>query len=482
MKKIYKHHALLILGLLAFTALPPQHLNAQQVNNYFEKIRNNPPMLTAFMTAMPKGGDLHHHFSGSMYGETYWEILDKNNGWMNPVDIAVDIPGTLHNSPWERFETLRSRKDLDSLKQAFLHKTSIKDYTSLAEPGDQHFFATFGYYSAVATYGMIQGLQEFKRRAISENVSYIETIVGAPDTLLNLEKGPIWESTLAGAALSDSTAVSDTLNMVFNALSSSVSGIAINFCKKQRRLHQQAAIDDSSFTLRYQLSASRSAAPLAVYRRLLIAFQAASLDTEMIVGVNLVSPEDGAVSMRDYTLHMLMIAHLHQKFKNIRYSLHAGELTTGMVRPELLRYHIQQAVTIAGASRIGHGVDIAHEAQAIQLLHYMRIHKIAVEINLGSNEFILQVKNEQHPVMMYYTHKVPIVISTDDAAVLRTDLTQQYILLASRYPSLSYTEIKAIARNSITYSFMTTVLKEQKLQQLDKAFEQFERSIVAEFK
>jgi hypothetical protein len=32
------------------------------------KIRNNEAALTAF-SQMPKGGDLHHHFSGSVYAE-----------------------------------------------------------------------------------------------------------------------------------------------------------------------------------------------------------------------------------------------------------------------------------------------------------------------------------------------------------------------------------------------------------------------------
>lgn len=198
----------------------------------------------------------------------------------------------------------------------------------------------------------------------------------------------------------------------------------------------------------------------------------------LIVGVNLVSPEDGAVSMRDYTLHMLMVADLHRRFPKVRYSLHAGELAMGMVRPELLRYHIRQAVEVAGAQRIGHGVDIAHEEQAIQLLEEMHQRDVAVEINLSSNEFILHVKNEEHPILFYYTHKVPVTISTDDAGVLRTDLTQQYVLLASRYPSLRYSDIKGIVRNSINYSFLSPIDKQQKLKQLDDAFYYFEKEFL----
>lgn len=457
---------------------PNPHSYTLEINAYFEKIRHDQGMLTAFFTAMPKGGDLHHHFSGSIYGETYWNILNESNGWMNPRTIEVDTTGTRHKSPWEHFETLRTQKNFDSLKQAFLRKASIKDYNESVGPSDQHFFGTFARFSAVAGYDIPRGMQEFKQRALAENVSYIETMLGAPDAPIQLPAGSVWEKSMTAASLADSAAVSDTLDKVYNALiKAGITNTAVNFCHRQDLLHQKAGVDDGVFMLRYLLHANRNASPLNVYRKLLISFHAASIDP-LIVGVNLVSPEDGEVSMRDYTLHMLMVAHLHKHYPQVKYSLHAGELATGMVRPELLRYHIRQAVMVAGAQRIGHGVDISHEVQAIQLLEEMNKRKVAVEINLVSNEFILKVKNEQHPVLFYYTHKVPVVISTDDAAILRTDLTQQYILLATRYPSLTYDDIKGIVRNSIIYSFLPPELKEQQLLKLDNSLVQFEQDIV----
>lgn len=476
MKTIRKHHLLLslFLAILAFTELPQQYRTTEEVNEYFEQIRHNPPMLTAFFTAMPKGGDLHHHYSGAIYGETYWAILTESNGWINPHTLMTDTAGAQHKAPWKHLSELGS----DSLKQAYLRKISVKDYNELSGPGDQHFFSTFAGFSPVASYDIPRGLQEFKQRAIAENVSYIETIMGAPDTAIRLSATAMWEKSMTGARLSDSAAVSDTLEKVYVALiKNGITNAVAKFCRRQDLIHQQAAVDDSVFTLRYQLSANRNASPISVYRKLLTAFQAASMDS-LIVGVNLVSPEDGEVSMRDYTLHMMMLAHLHRHYPQVRYSLHAGELAAGMVRPELLRYHISQAVMIAGAQRIGHGVDIPHEAQCLQLLDTMAQRKVAVEINLSSNEFILHVKNEAHPLLMYYTHHVPLVISTDDPAVLRTDLTEQYVLLATRYPSLRYVEIKALVRNSIVYSFLPPALKEQKLQQLDKAFYEFEAELM----
>src|ERR671936_387731 len=42
-------------------------------------------------------------------------------------------------------------------------------------------------------------------------------------------------------------------------------------------------------------------------------------------------------------------------------ALHAGELWLGLVPPADLAFHIRQAIEIAGARRIGHGVSIAFE-------------------------------------------------------------------------------------------------------------------------
>ena len=35
--------------------------------------------LTMFFTMMPKGGDLHHHYSGAIYAEQYLEWVDQQH-------------------------------------------------------------------------------------------------------------------------------------------------------------------------------------------------------------------------------------------------------------------------------------------------------------------------------------------------------------------------------------------------------------------
>src|SRR5690606_28947628 len=159
-------------------------------------------------------------------------------------------------------------------------------------------------------------------------------------------------------------------------------------------------------------------------------------------------------------------------------AMHAGELTLGLVKPEDLSWHINESVFEAKADRIGHGIDIAYERNSDSLLKYMAAQKIAVEINLTSNEFILGVKESEHPISLYYDYGVPIVISTDDAGVLRTDMTEQYIKLYQNYPNFQYSNLKTFVYNSIEFSFMNEKDKKKLKLDLDKRFEKFEREIV----
>ena len=83
----------------------------------------------------------------------------------------------------------------------------------------------------------------------------------------------------------------------------------------------------------------------------------------------------------------------------------------------------------------------------------MAKNKIAVEINLTSNEVILGVKDEDHPFTTYMSHGVPLTISTDDEGVSRIDLTNEYYRLVRTY-DVDYATLVSISRNSLQYSFL----------------------------
>jgi adenosine deaminase/adenosine deaminase CECR1 len=233
-----------------------------------------------------------------------------------------------------------------------------------------------------------------------------------------------------------------------------------------------AGVDDADFTLRIQSYVSRNSAPSKVFSGLYAAF-AASQNNPVIVGVNIVGPENGIVALRDYTLHMQMFAFLKQRFPQVHLSLHAGELALGLVPPEYLQSHMREAINIAHAERLGHGVDIMHEAHPDQILHALKQQNVAVEINLSSNAFILGLQKQEHPITLYLQHQVPFVISSDDAGVSRSKLSHEYQLFTSRYKP-SYETLKKTVYNSIRYSFLNAADKAKQLRQLDQSFSKFE--------
>lgn len=438
------------------------------IDEYFEKIRNNNATLTAFFSQMPKGGDLHHHYSGSVYAETYWEFVVREDYWINESTLKVVDkiePAPKKRSAWKKLSAFNPEQ-LSELRFRIIKLWSIKDYNDCDEPGDKHFFSTFPNFSVASGGDYEKGLSELKSRAMGENVQYIETMFTSISCNVKSENPEAVNSLLRRLRQSGSdqqlTRVLDSLSGLFEK--KNIHGCADEFNAKLKERHHRLGIDDQHFTMRYQNYVLRTLDPVRVFRDLLIAFYSAD-KSELIVGVNIVAPEDNEVSMKDYGLHMRMFKYCHEKYPGVKFSMHAGELTLGLVKPEELTWHISEAVKIAKAGRIGHGVDIAYEKDCFDLLNNMRENKIAIEINLFSNEFILKVKDRAHPVTLYKDFNVPIVICTDDAGVLRSNLTHQFVLLAERYPEVKYTDIKKFILNSIDFSFIEEVELKTKLRE-----------------
>jgi len=206
--------------------------------------------------------------------------------------------------------------------------------------------------------------------------------------------------------------------------------------------------------VRFQAQVLRTFAPVQVYAQTLLAVKLVQAD-HRVVGLNFVAPEDHRIARRDYRQHMQFIAELSAEFPSqpAGITLHAGELTLGLVPPEDLGWHIRDAIETAGATRIGHGIDIAYDDNMDALLNSMAEQDVMVEINLTSNDVILGIKDAAHPLPTYLDYGVPVTLSTDDEGVSRIDLTHEYQRAATTY-DLSYSQLREFARNSLQYSFL----------------------------
>lgn len=205
--------------------------------------------------------------------------------------------------------------------------------------------------------------------------------------------------------------------------------------------------------IRYLYQVLRGLPREMVFAQILFGFELAQADPRF-VGLNLVMPEDWYVPMHDFDLHMKMLDHLHGVYPKVHISLHAGELAMGLVPPEGLRFHIRQSIERGHAERIGHGVDVMNEDRPLDLLREMAKEKILVEICLTSNDLILGVARNAHPLPIYLKYGVPVALATDDEGVSRSDMTHEYLRAVQAYDSLGYKDLKRMARMSLEHSFL----------------------------
>jgi adenosine deaminase len=468
--------------LLVLSFYLPSLLPAQTINSYFESIRNNASELTAFFSQMPKGGDLHHHFSGSVYAETFLDKAIEKDFFVNESTLDISEQKPDGEEGWVQFSALQKNGRLFDYKERLLRRWSARDYNESDYPSHRQFFESFDHFSPATRYTMDEGLKEIKRRAIAENVSYIETMLRTVPCNKDVSDLSFLNPRLRDYARLPQQTLTDKL---LDSLYSVIRNRNVGECAQQfvkgflEPMHSRLHLDDSLFTIRYQTFVIRTMDdPVTLFRNIIVSFEAADI-SPLLVGVNIVAPEHYDIAMQDYQLHMQMFKYCHSRYPNVKYSMHAGELALGLVRPEDLTWHIWSAVHDAGAMRIGHGVDLPYEKDSYALLDYMRQKPVPVEINLYSNEFILKVKDDRHPVVLYKKYNVPIVISTDDEGVLRTNLIEQYVLLAKRYPGIKYADIKKFVYNSIQYSFIEEPVVKQKLTaRLDADFKKFEGKVL----
>jgi len=113
--------------------------------------------LNMFITAMPKGGDVHHHYSGSIYVETYLDWLAKHNYCVYRTDnVSMNIQKyrietRLHSSLSDELRVIcmtadQTRSDIGFYRELLKHWSNIdyvNHYHEQLSP-DQQFFNTFG--------------------------------------------------------------------------------------------------------------------------------------------------------------------------------------------------------------------------------------------------------------------------------------------------------------------------------------------------
>ena len=443
-----------VLLLLVIVPAAPGHPSLSRSARAFAAAGKQGPLaLEAFLRRMPKGGDLHVHLSGAIYAETWLRDAAADGLCVDPAALAFDHdratagvgtgckPGEIAGA-----EVLKDQHLYDSLIDAFSMRTFVP---VTGESGHDHFFATFDRFSGVDKKHRGEWIDEVATRAAAQNEQYLE-LMETPDF-----KPAVALATKIGYQ-QDLAKYRD--EMVKAGVRDELPKIRVLLDRDEadRRAREHCGQPDAqpacSVAVRYIYQVARGLSPEADFAQILLGFEVASGDPRW-VGLNLVRPEDGYGELHDYGTDMRILDALHALYPKVHISLHAGELAPGLVEPSELTFHIREAIAFGHAERIGHGVDVMHEDRPYDLLQEMAARHIMVEINLTSNDVILAVKGADHPLPFYLRAHVPVALSTDDEGVSRIDLTHEYVRAAVTYP-LNYADLKQMARNSLTYSFL----------------------------
>lgn len=406
--------------------------------------------IRAVTRAMPKGGDLHIHLSGAPYAETYLAWAAEDGLCVDTVRWALTDPCTPGGDL-----ILASALTVDQ-RSLMMDSLSTRRPGFAGRNGHDQFFTAFDRFGWTRDYRRGDMLADLMATLAAQNTFYVE-VMWMPQSR---------QSRDLGAAAGDATDLAAMDAAMDRQLPGLVAAAIEETNAVEARARQLLACDPPTdlgpddiwmghgapgcrVTVRYLIQANRLLPPAQTYGQLALGEALIAVDPRW-VGMQLVAPEDHPNALANYDRHMEMFRHLADR--GVPASLHAGELTLDYATPLEVRDHVRLAVEV-GARRIGHGVAIPHEQDAAELVQAMADQRVAVEINLTSNATILGVEGEDHPVIWLREAGVPVVYTTDDPGISRSDLSSEYAR-AVFDTGATYEDLVTSARNALAFSFL----------------------------
>ncbi len=189
-----------------------------------------------------------------------------------------------------------------------------------------------------------------------------------------------------------------------------------------------------------------------------------TLRSPVVTGIDLLGDETNMPTLeKGQAAYATVLRAVRDGKSSLHRTMHAGELGDPRNPRDAL---------ILGVERIGHGVKLAADPIALE---YAARNGIAVEINLISNLRLQAIDDlDQHPFLDYLRLGLPVSLSTDDEGILDTDINTECVTAITR-SDISYSELKAMAFNSIRTSFADAETRQRLEARLTELFRDFER-------
>ena len=394
--------------------------------------------LTLFLQGLPKGGDLHHHLSGSVYAESYIQYAADDHDCIDSSYTFRPPPCNPAKGIWPASHAI----DTYTFRNKTIDALSARNY--VPGPGDAsplvHFFLTFFKFDLVVNNHWPQELAEVTHRAALEHVLYIETML-SPDKSRALALGSRvgWTNDFDRMrAKLDAAGVPALVTTAQHDLAGSVTGM-----RRILKCDGPAPDPGCGLTLRFIAFVLRDRPIEQVFAQIQTDFELANVDPT-VVSVNPVEAQDDYKSLYEYDRTMQIFAYFHKLYPKVHLTMHAGELRPGLEKPEDMQRpsEIREAIEVAGAERIGHGLDVLYERDPEGLLAEMVRKDILVEVAGG------------HALLPTYLGAgVAVALATDDEGVNRMQLTDRFTNAVLTY-HIDYYGLKKMVRDSLEHAFI----------------------------
>lgn len=433
--------AILISSLL-FTLSTAQGRSLQNLTaQAFEDAKDSRPELVHFLQGLPKGADLHNHLDGSVFSEHALHSAEQKG--LN-YDLVANAFTTADLS--ESVISLVAMQQSSVHFRAFREAFSIRAWKQVPDSGRDQFFDVFG---RIASSQISEGtmLRNSVRQANTQNIQHLELI--APVVPSDVQNK--FDDALVNFDINDlENAYAQVVDLITQ--NSTTTAIKARIDNWENEGFADVVDQQTSASVRYIGYIIRVIGLRDFFIATASNLAAVNAD-DRIVSLTLVVPEDLPAAVADFDKQMKIIDFLWQKMGQPNLSLHAGELNLEDATLDVMKDRIRKSIDLGHSRRVGHGVSIAWEENADDLLIQMATNKTLVEICLTSNEAILDIQGREHPFELYRKYNVPMSLNTDDEGVSRSPLTLEFVKAIERY-NLSYAYVLELARNSLEYSFL----------------------------
>ena len=418
---------------------------------WFEKFKQqaSPEQLYEFLYLLPKGGDLHHHLSGSNFSEWWYELATKpslNGDYQYYTQLFAkhcQADNTAEFSSIGNFLAFRTIQHSNYQQLSDCQKSEYKALSKLTAAEKR------GWLNSIRLDKTSEGRNEFFEKHWARindlgNNPYLMAEMLVKNMQAFGEEGLVYLESQSGAG---GYVDSDGKPM------SEEKAVAIF----TQRLAQQDALD-SGVTARLHYTLLRSTPDAE--QKLEKIYRFVDQHRDLYVGINMAGREDND---KGHPLRFLKtLRKLRSTMPAVSLSIHAGEVDEP-------NFHVRDTLLL-GATRIGHGVNLIDDPQTMLL---MRNGQALIEINLVSNLLLEYVDDyHQHPFPEYLRTGIPVALSTDDRGMWDSTMTDEYYVAVKEF-NLSWQELVKLGENSLQYSFVDELTKQRLLSQYHERIEKF---------